>query len=81
MADVFDGQKNKDILWLNSQSSDDCDWNCDAMTALAMSNLAASTLPGFPGVPLTNRFQEHEPEDESECVKCVAILEVRTARL
>ena len=47
-------------------SENEWDWNGGTSTSSAMFNFEASTLPGPPGLPLRNRFQELVSHDESE---------------
>ena len=63
------------MFWFDSQPNNHWDWNCDAMSALDTFNLETSKLPVLPGLPLTNRFQELESDDEAEDEKFLSVLE------
>ena len=60
------GKGSKGMYWLDTVPENEWDWNGGSSTSPAMFNFEASKLPGPPGSPLRNRFQELVSDDESE---------------
>ena len=60
------GKGSKGMYWFDTIPENEWDWNGGTSTSSAMFSFEASTLPGPPGLPLRNRFQELVSDDESE---------------
>ena len=61
-----EGEGSKGIFWFDTVPENEWDWNGRTSTSSAMFSFEASTLPGPPGLPLRNRFQELVSDDECE---------------
>ena len=60
------GKGSKGMYQFDTVPENEWDWNGGSSTSPAMFNFEASKLPGPPGLPVTNRFQELVSDDESE---------------